>query len=265
MKPIGEIMKNISIPRNTSGESTPRSSENDSCPICRGAGFVRLDAPVGTPNFSRLIPCVCKVAEHWESANRDLREFSNMDIVSEWSFEDFDSSVRGTNDAYEIAHNFAQNPSGWLVLVGPFGCGKTHLAAAVANYALRTQHMRPIFAVVPDLLDYLRATFAPDSESTYDKRFHAVRTTDLLILDDLGTENTTPWAREKLFQIVNSRYMERLPTVFTTNVDLDKLDGRIRSRLCDTQLSQLVYIDADDYRLRGSGIRSRPNGRGKRS
>jgi DNA replication protein DnaC len=116
---------------------------------------------------------------------------------------------------------------------------------------------------VPDLLDYLRATFAPDSESSYDKRFHAVRTTELLILDDLGTENTTPWAREKLFQIVNSRYLERLPTVFTTNVDLDKLDGRIRSRLCDTQLSQLVYIDAEDYRLRGSGIRHTRNGRGK--
>jgi DNA replication protein DnaC len=261
MKPIGEIMKNISIPKSTSAESTPRSSESDNgCPICRGAGFVRLDAPVESPNFSRLIPCVCKVAEHWEIANRDLREFSNMDIVSAWSFDEFDTTVRGTSDAYDIAWDFAQNPSGWLVLVGPYGCGKTHLAAAIANHALRTQHMRPIFAVVPDLLDYLRATFAPDSGLSYDRRFHAVRTTDLLILDDLGTENTTPWAREKLFQIVNHRYMERLPTVFTTNVDLDSLDGRIRSRLCDTQLSRLVFIDAEDYRLRGSGIKqARPN------
>lgn len=224
---------------------------------------MRIDAPVGTPNFSRLIPCVCKVAEHWESANRDLQEFTNMDIVSGWSFDDFDSSVKGTSDPFEIAMDYGKNPNGWLVLVGPYGCGKTHLAAAIANYALRTQHMRPIFAVVPDLLDYLRATFAPDSGSSYDKRFHAVRTTELLVLDDLGTENTTPWAREKLFQIVNHRYMERLPTVFTTNVDLDSLDGRIRSRLCDTQLSRLVYIDADDFRLRGSGIRQQRSRRGR--
>ncbi|MBA2453009.1 MAG: ATP-binding protein [Chloroflexia bacterium] len=264
MKPIGEIMKNISIPRSTSEESTPRSSENDNCPICRGAGFVRLDAPVGSPNFSRLIPCVCKVVDHWDNTQRDLREFSNMDVVSSWTFDDFDANIKGTSDAYELAHRFGQNPNGWLVLVGPFGCGKTHLASAVANYALQTQHMRPIFAVVPDLLDYLRATFAPDSTSSYDKRFHAVRTADLLVLDDLGTENTTPWAREKLFQIVNHRYMERLPTVFTTNVDLDKLDGRVRSRLCDTQLSELVYMDADDYRMRNARVRGPKNGRSNR-
>lgn len=211
------------------------------------------------------MPCVCKVTEHWESVQRDLREFSNMDVVGTWTFENFDSSVRGTSVAYETALQFAQNPNGWLVLVGPYGSGKTHLAAAVANHALRTQHMRPIFAVVPDLLDYLRATFAPDSDSSYDKRFHAVRTTDLLILDDLGTENTTPWAREKLFQIVNHRYMERLPTVFTTNVDLDSLDGRIRSRLCDTQLSELVYVDAEDYRMRGAKIRQSRVARMRRS
>lgn len=184
-----------------------------------------------------------------------------MDVVSSWTFDDFDTNIRGASDAYEVAREFAQNPNGWLVLVGPYGSGKTHLAAAIANHALQTQHMRPIFAVVPDLLDYLRATFAPDSESSYDKRFHAVRTADLLILDDLGTENTTPWAREKLFQIVNHRYMERLPTVYTTNMDLDKLDGRVRSRLCDTQLSQLVYIDAADYRMRNADIRGPRQGR----
>ncbi len=56
--------------------------------------------------------------------------------------------------------------------------------------------------VVPDLLDHLRATFSPSSTVSLDRRFEEVRTTPLLILDDLGTQSATPWAREKLYQIV---------------------------------------------------------------
>jgi DNA replication protein DnaC len=245
-------MKNISIPRSTPVGSTRRSSEEtDSCPHCKGAGFVRIDAPVDSPNFSRLIPCVCKQDERWARSDRDKRRYSNLDLIEGWEFATFDPGVAGTHDAHAIARAYADDPHDWLVFVGPYGCGKTHLAAAIANYARRELSMSPIFAVVPDLLDYLRSTFAPDSDTTYESRFDAVRSTDLLILDDLGTENTTPWAREKLFQIVNHRYMERLPTVFTTNVDLDALDGRVRSRICDRDLSTLIFFDADDYRMRG--------------
>jgi DNA replication protein DnaC len=212
---------------------------------------VRIDAPVGSPNFSRLIPCVCKQQERWARSDRDKRRYSNLDLIEGWEFATFDGNIPGTSEAHAIARRYADDPHDWLVFVGPYGCGKTHLAAAVANYASRELSMSPIFSVVPDLLDYLRSTFAPDSDTTYESRFEAVRGADLLILDDLGTENTTPWAREKLFQIVNHRYMERLPTIFTTNVDLDTLDGRIRSRICDRELSTLVFIDADDFRMRG--------------
>jgi DNA replication protein DnaC len=66
-------------------------------------------------------------------------------------------------------------------------------------------------------------------------------------LDDLGTQNATPWAQEKLFQIINHRYVNRLPTVVTTNVDLQSIDGRISSRLKDDTLVQKVRITAPDY------------------
>ena len=52
--------------------------------------------------------------------------------------------------------------------------------------------------------------------------FEGVRTTEILVLDDLGTESATPWAQEKLFQIINYRYNFQFPTVFTT-VDLRRL------------------------------------------
>ena len=118
-------------------------------------------------------------------------------------------------------------------MIGGYGCGKTHLAAAIAN-AVVQRGITPLFVTVPDLLDHLRATYAPYLSGGYSDRFEQVRTTPLLILDDLGTENTTSWALEKLFQLLNYRYLMRLPTVITTNQELEHLDPRLRSRLADS-------------------------------
>ena len=110
-----------------------------------------------------------------------------------------------------------KTPTGWLVFTGDFGCGKTHLAAAIANHQVTPGRASPIFVVVPELLDHLRATFSPNSATTLDRLFEQVKNAPLLVLDDLGTESATPWAQEKLFQLLNHRYAARLPTVITTS------------------------------------------------
>ncbi len=184
-----------------------------------------------------------------------INDMSNMSLIRDWTFESFDASVPGAREAFQVTRAYADDPYQWLILIGDYGCGKTHLAAAVANHALTHLNMRPVFAVVPDLLDYLRSTFSPSAEMRYETRFDTIRGADLLVLDDLGTENTTPWAKEKLFQIINHRYMERLPTIVTTNVDPDRIEGRIRSRLFDVGLSTPVFFDAGDYRVRGADPR----------
>ena len=71
--------------------------------------------------------------------------------------------------------------------------------------------------VAPDLLDHLRAAYDDDSEVTFDARWDAVRTVDLLALDDFGAQSDTAWAREKLYQLVNYRVNNDLPTVVTSN------------------------------------------------
>lgn len=233
------------------------SAEENSCPRCGGAGFLRMDAPVGHPNFGRLIPCECKLSEQEERRNREFNELSGLEMLEEWTFEAFDPDIPRARVAYEQCLEYAQNPDGWLLLVGLYGCGKTHLAAAIANYVMVHQRMSPLFTVVPDLLDHLRAAFAPDRTSSYDTRFNEVRNASLLILDDLGTENATPWANEKLFQIINYRYNQRKPTIITTNRDMDRMDPRIASRLKDISICQPVYIEAGDYRERRSRIRGR--------
>lgn len=162
---------------------------------------------------------------------------------------------KSLDDALRAAMQFAEKPEGWLVLTGPYGSGKTHLAAAIANH--RAGEGFPVmFVVVPDLLDHLRATFSPDSTTRYDQRFEEVRTVPLLVLDDLGTQATTPWVREKLYQLLNHRYNAALPTVITTADRLDQIDERLRTRMLDQRLCDLRHITAPAFR--GGRPRKRP-------
>ena len=136
---------------------------------------------------------------------------------------------------------------GWLLLLGRYGTGKTHLAAAIANQAVK-MGVETLFLTVPDLLDWLRFAFSAQAESGFESRFEAIRNVPLLIMDDFGTHNATAWAQEKLFQILDYRYVAKLPTVITSNLNLNDFEGRINSRLLDPQLVTRVDILAPDYR-----------------
>ncbi len=238
----------------------PESSDKlaEECPLCHGVGYLRVDVPVEHPDFGKLVPCRCRLSEIADRRVAALRRFSRMDIFERMTFDRFIPEGHGLPPdkranlrwAYEEAISFARNPEGWLVFKGGYGCGKTHLAAAIANACIERGHP-VIFTTVPDLLDHLRAAFAPTSDMHYDERFEQVRSVPLLILDDLGTESATPWAQEKLFQILNHRYNARLPTVITTNHELGEIPLRLRSRIAEAGLSTIISITAPDYRQAG--------------
>ncbi len=164
--------------------------------------------------------------------------------------------------AWESAHRFADAPDGWMLILGESGCGKTHLAAAVANVVLRNGG-DVFFAVVPDLLDHLGASFNPKrGEPGYDEIFENIRAAGLLALDGLGPYAGSSWAAEKLFQIANYRAASRLPTLITAALSLDELreaHPRIAVRALDPKLSQHVGIIAGPYNLppRRTGARRR--------
>ena len=226
--------------------------EPTGCPKCGGAGWLRLDVPVTHPSFGRLIRCECLLEREAKQRTREGRRLSQLDGLEDRTFESFDDTVPGIEQACAASRAYGDNPNGWLVLSGRCGCGKTHLAVAIANAQLARGEQTVMFTVVPDLLDHLRATFDPSKGVDYDERFNLFRNAFLLVLDDLGTENTTPWAKEKLFQIINHRYNERLPTVITTNRPFTEIDERIVSRMLDRSLSQTIVIErAEDYRQRG--------------
>lgn len=237
----------------------PRGGQPD-CPHCGGLGFVVPAVGPEEPGFGRAVPCICR-AEELEARQHDqLMQLSQLGALVESTFDNFIPEGHGLNEAkrrnlriaFEAAQAFAGQPEGWLVLKGGYGCGKTHLAAAIANQRLAEGHP-VLFVNTPDLLDHLRSAYSPNAATGYDKRFDQVRNAALLILDDLGTQSNTEWAQEKLYQIFNYRYNARLPTVITTNAELESLEPRIRSRVVDPSLVQVVHILAHDFRGAGMG------------
>jgi DNA replication protein DnaC len=228
------------------------------CPYCHGLGYIVADVGPDEPGFGRAKPCKCREPEQQRTRLTTLLKLSQIGTLQELTFEKFVPEGHGLPPekrkilkyAFEIAQKFANDPSGWLILSGGYGCGKTHLAAAIANERL-SKGYPVLFVNTPDLLDHLRATFNPESTVSYDERFDQVRTSPLLILDDLGTQSNSEWAQEKLYQIFNFRYNAKLPTVVTTNLEFETIEARIRSRMGDETFTKIIRINAPDFRRAG--------------
>lgn len=224
-------------------------AEENECPRCKGMGWLTHDVPFDHPDFGKLIPCQCKAQEFDRDRLSRLQRYSNLGPLTRLTFDNLLPEGRSDDPlnqqrfsrAHKAAREYAVNPKGWLVLTGPSGCGKTHTAAAIANYRLQ-QGLYVFFIFVPDLLDHLRTTFNPNNDISYDELFERVRNAPLLILDDLGSQNNTTWAEEKLFQILNHRFNAELPTIVTTN-NLDRLDERLATRLCDSNISKQYELE----------------------
>jgi DNA replication protein DnaC len=136
-----------------------------------------------------------------------------------------------------------------LYFCGGVGTGKTHLAVAVMNELIRRKRIPSLFVTVPELLDNLRETYNKPGRNL-DEWMDAVQNAEFLVLDDLGSERTTEWVRERIFVIVNHRYREALPTVFTSNIgpkDLaEQLGERTASRII--AMCDWIALEGDDYR-----------------
>ena len=258
---IDETLKKLAnnTPTGKTDPNTPTLGHelpgNPTCEICGGGGYLRLDLPIDHPDFGKLQVCSCREGRINRSLHNHLFALSQLKELKHLTFDNFSPrgrvGLRATQaESLERACNqaqfFAETRKGWLVLSGKYGCGKTHLAAAIANFAVDIG-IPTLFLTVPDLLDNLRFSY-DNPESTFESRFEEIRNAPLLIMDDFGTQNATEWAQEKLFQILNYRYINKLPLVVTTNLMLGEMEPRIRSRLEDPEMVTRVNIIADDYR-----------------
>jgi DNA replication protein DnaC len=239
---------------NISGVNTDTLSSTDSpeqgCTLCHGAGFVHPVSDTGKADFSRVTACRCRRESSGREKQDFLLRYSNLGSLARFTFDTLEPGGRSGyaisqqkfEAAYRAARDFATAPEGWLVFTGPSGCGKTHLAAAIANERIK-QGCPVFFITAADLLDHLRSTFNPQSEMPYDSLFDQIRNTPLLVLDDLGAQSGTAWAKEKMEQLLNHRYNQRLPTVITLGAPIEQLDERVKTRLNDPALCTIYPIE----------------------
>ena len=162
-------------------------------------------------------------------------------------FEQFQVDETNKN-AYNLALDFKNKfPSTEsIIYMGNYGTGKTHLAAAILKDVLKKGHSG-VFLTMPDLINKIKSSWNEDGD---DKIIKSLKEVDLLVIDDIGAENSKDWIREKLYIILNSRYESMKSTIFTTNCSWSELKKnigeRIESRLCE--MCKVVRLTGPDRR-----------------
>ena len=197
------------------------SEFSETCPACKGLGYVRHDVPMSHPDFGRLFDCLeCRGAAKLER----LRRMSRLSpALAKARFDDFDPRTHLGRVTTNIKAWMRATSPGWLTLTGPNGVGKTFLLACIINTYLETK-TPALYTTVADLLSDLQDTFNPKSEQVFSALFANVMAVDVLALDEAEKWHGTSWAQTQVFRLLEHRNRHpELRTVLATNSDLRPL------------------------------------------
>ena len=179
-------------------------------------------------NFS-YIPCNKLIKE--ENTYAYKKNITCFDLPKEISEASFSKAYRDDNKRLPIFKYFKEFMDSYLkdkkgkglYLSGSFGSGKTYLVAALFN-ELAKKNISSALVYYPELLRSLKSSFGSD----YEEKFDFIKTVPLLLLDDIGAENTTSWSRDEVLgPILQYRMEEELPTFFTSNLTLSELEASL--------------------------------------
>ena len=113
------------------------------------------------------------------------------------------------------------------------GSGKTRMAISIGNALMKVKRVGVKYTTTLDLLDEIKKTFDRDSKATESELINSIKRIDVLILDDVGVENPTPWVKSIFYSILDGRMDNNKITIFTSNLSMDELqhDDRLKSRI----------------------------------
>jgi DNA replication protein DnaC len=232
------------------------------CATCEGTGWVLVTEE--GKSVARRCRCFYerRAQALWDEA-RIPRRYQDCSLDN---FEVHDDSHK---DALKISRKFVSNyprQEIGLLFIGPCGVGKTHLAVAIIRELIAKKSAACCFYDFRELIRDIQSSFTPDSSLSEAEILAPVFEAGVLVLDELGAKRPTAWVEETVFYIINQRYNQKKPTIFTSNyLDSDededgrdemykkkddslltRIGYRLRSRLYE--MCKVVNMKGKDYR-----------------
>lgn len=223
------------------------------CNICEDVGFIEVE----TKDGMRYRPCKCremaKIQKIWEqsgiSVNDIDKSFSNFET---WNIQIRDMKDKATS-YYRQFENIKKERTNSIMLCGNPGCGKTHLALALANNLLKKKQLPVVYMPYRDVITDLKHHMT--DEEYYKRTLSKYQNCEVLLIDDLFKGKINETDINIMFELINYRYLNRLPMIISTEFTIEKLlsfDEAIGSRIYEMSKNYVAQIQGsnNNYRLR---------------
>ena len=255
----------------------------DVCPVCGGTGFsiVRGEDANGR-KVEKAVTCECRIrsrAQRLLAQSRIPRRYEHCELSNFDHHGPFRSLASAHRDATRFVAEYPVEAKG-LLLIGPIGVGKTHLAAGIIRDLMLQKGIPCLFYDYRELLKQIQNSYNSSVQTTEMEVLRPVLQTEVLVLDELAAARATEWVEDIVGHILNTRYNDKRTTIITTNYrDLppggaeaerpttyspaakanreetlgDRIGERMRSRL--HEMCRIISMEGEDYRMKYRGAR----------